>query len=169
MLNNLLPGQEPIGPLLGRVPGFNPQQRTPKAVLNDLAALRICMIDQTGVISSIYTAASRTSDYTKISSILSANTIVSRIRRECLPLIGTAYDDNMIASLDATLDGLSRSLSSDGYAQEPPVIRLSASRLDRINGVLRISVRFIPPLSLEAIEGKTPAAIRRLGLCRRPP
>jgi hypothetical protein len=36
------------------------------------------------------------------------------------------------------------------YAQRIDV-SLSASRLDRINGVLRASVRFIPPLSIEAI------------------
>ena len=145
------PGTEPIGPIRGRLQGFNAQQRTPRAILNNLAALRICMIDQTGIISSIYTAALRTSDYTKISSILSANSILSRLRQECLSVIGSAYTDAEIGSLAQRLDGVSRTLVSRGYAQQLSV-RLRGSRLDRINGIIRMSVRFIPPLSIEAVE-----------------
>jgi hypothetical protein len=150
ILNQLAPGTEPIGPILGRVPGFSPQQRTPRKVLNDLAALRICMIDQTGVISSIYTSALRTSDYRKISSIIAANTIVSRVRAICEPIIGQAYDDAQVASLQQAIEGSSRAMVQDRIAQAVNV-RLYASRLDRINGVLRCSVNFVPPLSIEAI------------------
>jgi hypothetical protein len=145
------PGTEPIGPIRGRLQGFNAQQRTPRAILNNLAALRICMIDQTGVISSIYTAALRTSDYTKISSILAANGILSRLRQECLSVIGSAYTDAEIGSLAQRLDGVSRGLVQRGYAQQLSV-QLRGSRLDRINGIIRMSVRFIPPLSIEAVE-----------------
>lgn len=145
------PGTEPIGPIRGRLQGFNAQQRTPRAILNNLAALRICMIDQTGVISSIYTAALRTSDYTKISSILAANGILSRLRQECLSVIGSAYTDAEIGSLAQRLDGVSRGLVQRGYAQQLAV-QLRGSRLDRINGIIRMSVRFIPPLSIEAVE-----------------
>jgi hypothetical protein len=145
------PGTEPIGPIRGRLQGFNAQQRTPRAILNNLAALRICMIDQTGVISSIYTAALRTSDYTKISSILAANGILSRLRQECLSVIGSAYTDAEIGSLAQRLDGVSKGLVQRGYAQQLAV-QLRGSRLDRINGIIRMSVRFIPPLSIEAVE-----------------
>jgi len=145
------PGTEPIGPIRGRLQGFNAQQRTPRAILNNLAALRICMIDQTGIISSIYTAALRTSDYTKVSSILAANGILGRLRQECLSVIGSAYTDAEISSLAQRLDGVSRTLVAQGYAQQLSV-QLKGSRLDRINGVIRMSVRFIPPLSIEAVE-----------------
>ena len=151
LLSILEPGTEPIGPIRGRIAGFNAQQRTPKAVLDNLAALRICMIDQTGVISSIYTAALRTSDYTKISSILAANSILSRIRQECLSVIGTAYTDAVISDLAGRLDGLGRALVAEGYAQRLST-QLRGSQLDRINGVVRVSVTFIPPLSIEAIS-----------------
>jgi len=150
ILNQLAPGTEPIGPILGRIPGFSPQQRTPRKVLNDLAALRICMVDQTGVISSIYTSALRTSDYRKISSIISSNTIVSQLRAICEPIIGQAYNDAQIASLQQTIEGVSRSLVRDNVAQSVNV-RLYGSQIDRINGVLRCSVTFVPPLSIEAI------------------
>jgi hypothetical protein len=145
------PGTEPIGPIRGRLQGFNAQQRTPRAILNNLAALRICMIDQTGIISSIYTAALRTSDYTKVSSILSANSILSRLRQECLSIIGSAYTDTEISSLAQRLDGVSKTLVGQGYAQQLSV-QLRGSRLDRINGIIRMAVRFIPPLSVEAVE-----------------
>jgi hypothetical protein len=150
ILNQLAPGTEPIGPILGRIPGFSPQQRTPRKVLNDLAALRICMIDQTGVISSIYTSALRTSDYRKISSIISANTIVSRVRAICEPIIGQAYSDAQIASLQQTIEGASRAMVQDNIAQAVNV-RFFGSQVDRINGVVRCSVTFVPPLSIEAI------------------
>lgn len=150
VLGGLLPGEEPIGPIRGVIPGILPQQRTPKAVLDNLAALRIAMIDQTGVLSSIYTSALRTSDYSKISSIMSANAILQRVRALCSTVIGTAYKDEQIASLSQQVDGVMRSMVRDGYAQSIDV-SFSASRLDRINGVLRTSVRFIPPLSLEAV------------------
>ena len=151
VLASLEPGTEPIGPIRGRLSGFNAQQRTPRSVLDDLAALRICMIDQTGVISSIYTAALRTSDYTKISSIVAANAILGRIRQECMAVIGSAYTDEEINSLASRLDGLGRSLIRIGYCQSIST-QLKGSRLDRINGIVRLSVRFVPPLSIEAIE-----------------
>lgn len=151
ILSGLQPGTEPIGPVRGVVPGFLPQQRTPKAVLDNLAALRVCMIDQTGVISSIYTSALRTSDYSKISSIMSANAILGMVRSICMPVIGSAYKDEEIASLSQRLDGAMRQMAIQGYAQSAPVVRLTASQVDRINGVLRCSVTFIPPLSIEAI------------------
>lgn len=151
LLSVLEPGTEPIGPIRGRIAGFNAQQRTPRAVLDNLAALRICMIDQTGVISSIYTAALRSSDYTKVSSILAANAILARMRSECMTVIGTAYTDQQISSLAQRLDGVSRALVQQGYAQQLST-QLRGSQLDRINGIVRLSVRFIPPLSIEAIS-----------------
>ena len=151
VLNRLAPGTEPIGPVLGRIPGFSPQQRTPRKVLNDLAALRICMIDQTGVISSIYTSALRTSDYSKISSILSANAIVDQVRALCQPVIGQAYNDAQIASLRQRIDGAMRLMVQQNYAQDIRV-DMTASQLDRINGVLNCSITFVPPLSLEAVN-----------------
>lgn len=150
-LNSLAPGTEPIGPVLGQLPGFVPQQRTPRKVLNDLAALRICMIDQTGVISSIYTSALRTSDYSKISSILSANAIVSQVKYLCNPVIGQPFNDAQIASLRQRIDGAMRIMIQSNYAQDISV-SMFASQLDRINGVLNCSIRFVPPLSLEAIN-----------------
>ena len=150
-LNTLAPGTEPIGPVLGQLPGFNPQQRTPRKVLNDLAALRICMVDQTGVISSIYTAALRTSDYSKISSILSANAIVDQVRALAEPVIGQAYTDAQIASLRQRIDGAMKLMVSQNYAQDIRV-NMTASQLDRINGVLNCSITFVPPLSLEAVN-----------------
>lgn len=151
LLSVLEPGTEPIGPIRGQIDGFNAQQRTPRAVLDNLAALRICMIDQTGVISSIYTAALRTSDYSKVSSILAANAILTRVRQECMQVIGTAYTDQQISSLAQRLDGVSRSLIQQGYAQRLSV-QLQGSLLDRINGIVRLSVTFIPPLSIEAVS-----------------
>jgi hypothetical protein len=151
LLSVLEPGTEPIGPIRGRIAGFDAQQRTPKAVLDNLAALRICMIDQTGVISSIYTAALRTSDYSKVSSILAANSILTRMRNECVQVIGTAYTDQQISSLAQRLDGVSRSLVQQGYAQSLRT-QLRGSQLDRVNGIVRLSVTFIPPLSIEAIS-----------------
>jgi hypothetical protein len=150
LLSLLEPGTEPIGPIRGRISGFDAQQRTPRAVLDNLAALRVCMIDQTGVISSIYTAALRTSDYSKVSSILAANAILTRMRNECMTVIGTAYTDQQISSLAQRLDGVSRALVQQGYAQRLNT-QLRGSQLDRINGIVRLSVSFVPPLSIEAI------------------
>ncbi|MAH50885.1 hypothetical protein CMI37_34030 [Candidatus Pacearchaeota archaeon] len=150
MLAQQAPGTEPIGPIRGRVPGFDAKQRTPRAVLNNLAALRICMIDQTGIISSIYTAALRTSDYTKVSSILAANGILRRLRQECLSVIGSAYTDSEISSLASRLDGITKGLVAQGFAQQLNV-GLRGSQLDRINGIIRLVVTFIPPLSIEAV------------------
>lgn len=151
ILADLAPGNEPIGPVNGVVSGFNNRMQTPRSVLNNLAALRICMIGQDSVISSIYTAALRTSDYTKISSIISANEILKRVRQTAAPVLGQALDDATINSLDTTMLGLSNALKNDGYAQACR-IRLSASRLDRINGVLNARVSFVPPFSLETIN-----------------
>jgi hypothetical protein len=81
---------------------------------------------------------------------MSANAILQQVRALCGGVIGTAYKDEQIASLSQQVDGVMRSMVRDGYAQSIDV-RFSASRLDRINGVLRTSVRFVPPLSLEAV------------------
>lgn len=150
MISTLEPGSEPIGPIRGVIPGFSIQQNTPRSILNDLAALRIGMVDSSGVISSLYTAARSSSDYRKISSIMSANAIVRRLRNECLSIIGKAYTDAEIQSLSTRLDGMSRQLVALGFAQDLRT-QLAASRAERINGVLRLSVTFVPPLSVEAI------------------
>ena len=125
--------------------------RTPKAVLNNLAALRICMVGQDNVISSIYTAALRTSDYTKISSIISSNEILKRVRQEAAPALGQALTDATISSLQTRMDGMASALQREGYAQACR-IQLRANRLDRINGVLNARVSFVPPFSLETIN-----------------
>jgi hypothetical protein len=150
MLNALAPGSEPIGPINGRVDGMTPLHRTDMGVLNNLAFMRICMIDENSVISSIYSNAHPTSDYRKISSTLAANAILGQLRSICMPYIGRPYKDEEIASLSQTIDGVMKSMVSQDHAQRIDV-SLSASRLDRINGILKASVRFIPPLSLEAI------------------
>jgi hypothetical protein len=67
-----------------------------------------------------------------------------------MPYIGRPFKDEQIASLSQTIDGVMKQMVQEDYAQRIDV-SLSASRLDRINGVLRASVRFIPPLSIEAI------------------
>lgn len=151
ILADLAPGNEPIGPVNGVVAGFNNQMRTPKAVLNNLAALRICMVGQDNVISSIYTAALRTSDYTKISSIISSNEILKRVRQEAAPALGQALSDATISSLQTRMDGMASALQREGYAQACR-IQLRANRLDRINGVLNARVSFVPPFSLETIN-----------------
>lgn len=151
MLVDLPAGNEPIGPVNGLVPGIRIEALAPKAVLNNLAALRICMIDQNNVISSIYTSALRTSDYTKLSSIMSSNEIIKRIRDNASAALGTALNDANIQSLQTQMDGMSRALINEGYAQSC-TIRLVSSRVDRINGVLNARVNFVPPFSLEAIN-----------------
>ena len=151
ILADLPAGNEPIGPINGVVPGFNNRMRTPKAALNNLAALRVCMIGQDSVISSIYTSALRSSDYTKISSIISSNEILKRVREFAAPSLGEALTDPTIASLQTTMDGLSRALIAEGYAQNCR-IQLSSNSLDRINGVLNARVSFVPPFSLETIN-----------------
>jgi len=151
VLNSMPPGNEPIGPVNGVVPGFTPRYNSDRGRLNDLAFMRICMVDGLGVISSIYSSAHPTSDYRKISSTMSANAILGRLRSVCAPYIGRAYTDQEIASLSQTIDGVMKGMVSENYAQRIEV-SLTASRFDRINGVLRASVTFIPPLSLEAIN-----------------
>jgi len=151
ILCDLPPGNEPIGPVNGAVAGFNNRMQTPRQILNNLAALRICMIGQDSVISSIYTAALRTSDYTKISSIISSNEILKRVRQYAAPVLGQALSDATINSLDTTMLGLSNALKNEGYAQACR-IQLRANRLDRINGVLNARVSFVPPFSLETIN-----------------
>jgi hypothetical protein len=150
ILNSLPPGSEPIGTVNGVVNGLIPRHRTRMAILNDLAFMRVCMIDENSIISSIYSSAHPTSDYRKISSTLSANAILGRLRSICMPYIGRPFKDEQIASLSQTIDGVMKQMVQEDYAQRIDV-SLSASRLDRINGVLRASVRFIPPLSIEAI------------------
>ncbi len=144
------PGTEPIGPTLGALTLANESLQISPSVLNNLAALRVCMVSN-GYISSIYTSALPTSDYRKLSSIMSANFLVGAVRRECTSVIGQAYSDAQVQSLKARLDGLSRSAVALGYAQTMSV-SLSASQLDRINGVLRASIRFIPPMSIEEVS-----------------
>ena len=150
ILNALAPGNEPIGQINGRVGGLIPRHSTTMSVLNNLALLRVCMIGQDGVISSIYTAAQPSSDYRKISAIMSSNAILKQLRGLAMPYIGRPFKDEEIASLSQSIDGAMKRMVSDNYAQSIDV-SLSASRLDRINGVLRASVRFVPPLSIEAI------------------
>jgi hypothetical protein len=150
ILNSLPPGSEPIGTVNGVVNGLIPRHRTRMAILNDLAFMRVCMIDENSIISSIYSSAHPTSDYRKISSTLSANAILGRLRSICMPYIGRPFKDEQIAFLSQTIDGVMKQMVQEDYAQRIDV-SLSASRLDRINGVLRASVRFIPPLSIEAI------------------
>ena len=150
ILNSLAPGSEPIGQVNGRVVGMTPRHSTTMSVLNNLALIRVCMIDQNGIISSIYTAAQPNSDYRKISSIMSSNAILKQLRSICMPYVGRPFKDEEIASLTQTIDGAMKQMVSQDYAQRINV-SLSASRLDRINGVLRASVRFVPPLSIEAI------------------
>jgi hypothetical protein len=150
ILNSLAPGNEPIGQVNGRVTGMIPRHRTSMATLNNLALIRVCMIDQNGVISSIYTAAQPNSDYRKVSSIMSSNAILKQLRRICMPYVGRPFKDEEIASLTQTIDGAMKAMVSQDYAQSINV-SLSASRIDRINGILRASVRFVPPLSIEAI------------------
>jgi len=150
ILNSLSPGNEPIGQVNGRVAGMTPRHSTTMSVLNNLALIRVCMIDQNGIISSIYTGAQPNSDYRKISSIMSSNAILKQLRAICMPYVGRPFKDEEIASLTQTIDGAMKQMVSQDFAQRINV-SLSASRVDRINGVLRASVRFVPPLSIEAI------------------
>ena len=109
------------------------------------------MIDESGAISNLRTAALPSSDYTRVSTIRAANVVLDAMRDGCLPYIGRSYSDLEIASLDTELAGRMRALKVDGVIQEGAV-ELRASRLDRINGKLNLKVTFIPPLSIEAIS-----------------
>ena len=151
-LIELPPQEEPIGPINGQLSGVSTTRaRISRATLNDLALGRVCMIDESGAISNLRTAALPSSDYTRVSTIRSANSVLDTVRNACLPYIGRSYSDLEIASLDTELSGRMRALKIDGVIQEG-VIELRASRLDRINGKLNLKVTFIPPLSIEAIS-----------------
>lgn len=151
-LIELPPQEEPIGPVNGVLNGVSTTRaRISRATLNDLALGRVCMIDESGAISNLRTAALPSSDYTRVSTIRSANVVLDAMRNACLPFIGRSYSDLEIASLDTELAGRMRALKVDGIIQEG-VVELQASRLDRINGKLNLKVTFIPPLSIEAIS-----------------
>lgn len=151
-LIELPPQEEPIGPVNGVLNGVSTTRaRISRATLNDLALGRVCMIDESGAISNLRTAALPSSDYTRVSTIRSANVVLDAMRNACLPFIGRSYSDLEIASLDTELAGRMRALKVDGVIQEG-VVELRASRLDRINGKLNLKVTFIPPLSIEAIS-----------------
>ena len=151
-LIELPPQEEPIGPVNGVLNGVSTTRaRISRATLNDLALGRVCMIDEGGAISNLRTAALPSSDYTRVSTIRSANVVLDAMRNACLPFIGRSYSELEIASLDTELAGRMRALKADGIIQEG-VVELRASRLDRINGKLNLKVTFIPPLSIEAIS-----------------
>jgi hypothetical protein len=82
---------------------------------------------------------------------MAVNAILGRFCEICVLYIGCVYKDEEIASLSQTIDGTMKAMVAEDYAQRIEV-SLSASRFDRINGVLKASVTFVPPLSLEAIN-----------------
>lgn len=144
--------QEPIGPVNGVIPGVSPiGQRIPKSVLNNLALGRVVMLDETGAISAMRTAAVPNSDFTRISTIRAANTILSEIRRLALPLLGSNYR-NAKDTLNTQILGRMRAFGQAGVIQPGTgVAQIIQSRADEISGRMRILVSFTPPFALEQI------------------
>lgn len=152
MFAQLTPGTEPLGAVNGVVPGINTgMMRVGNKLGNALADARIVMLNKNNQIISLSTLAHPSSDYTNLSTIMSSNEIVRRIRSEASSILGNAYTDAEISNLDTRMLGLSRAFVNAGYAQACN-IQLVASRLDRINGVLNANVTFIPPFSIRAIN-----------------
>ena len=152
MFAQLDPGTEPLGSVNGIVPGFRSVAlRVTRDIVNRLADARITMLSRNNQILSLSTVAHPSSDYTNLSTIMSSNEIVRRIRGEASSILGNAYTDAEISNLNTRMLGLSRAFVNAGYAQAC-TIELTASRLDRINGVLNANVTFIPPFSIRAIN-----------------
>jgi len=150
-LLSLPPNEEPIGPVNGILPGVSTtRSRIARSLLNDLAIGRVCMIDQTGALSLLRTAALPSSDYSRVSTIRASNEVLSSIRDRCMPYIGRSFTDIQIASLSTELDGMMKDFRNREIIQGGS-IKITASRLDKINGRMTIKVRFVPPLSIETI------------------
>lgn len=143
--------EEPIGPVNGQLNGVTTTRaRISRATLNELAIGRIAVIDETGAIASLRTAALPSSDYTRVSTIRAVNQTLDAMRSRCMPFLGRSYTDAQIAALDADLAGVMRALKVEGVIQEG-VAEIRATQLDRINGRMTIKVDIVPPLSIEAI------------------
>lgn len=151
-LTSLAVNEEPIGPVNGLVSGVSVLGlNIPKSILNTLALGRVCMFDQAGALSILRTAALPSSDYTRVSTIRCSNRILNNIRQIALPFIGKSFAFTK-ASMQQRIDGFMASEIKLGNIQSynPPVIR--ASRADEIAGRMFISVSFVPPFSLEAVN-----------------
>ena len=143
--------EEPLGPVNGQLNGVTTTRaRISRATLNELALGRIAVIDETGAIASLRTAALPSSDYTRVSTVRAVNQTLDAMRSRCMPFLGRSYTDAQIAALDADLAGVMRALKIEGVIQEG-VAEIRATQLDRINGRMTIKVDIVPPLSIEAI------------------
>jgi hypothetical protein len=153
---------EPIG-ANGSLAAVSSAPRIHSAQHDNLAQLRFVGIrpnelgDGTITIVRARTAAHPSSDYAKISTIRCVNKHLEDMRSICRPYIGQAFTAQNLVSLQASLDLYLLEQRRLGFNQGA-VARLSYTRADKVQGRLTITLRMVPPFSLESITVSTSIA-----------
>jgi hypothetical protein len=102
------------------------------------------------ILVSARTAAHPDSDWTRASTIRSANRELTGIREIAKKFIGKPFSPERLASLQMEIDGYLQAERLLGFNQGA-VALLSFTRSDRILGRLNIALRMVPPFSIELI------------------
>jgi hypothetical protein len=156
-LARMAENQEPIGPVNGVLVSVSSPLKMTAALTNQFAEIRATgmMTDERSgslrnTLVACRTAAHPDSDYTRVSTIRCVNREIRGIRNIAMPYIGQSFSSTTLVSLQQAIDGFLKAERSLGFNQGA-VAALSYSREDRVMGRLTVTLRMIPPFSIEQI------------------
>lgn len=97
------------------------------------------------------TAARPDSDWTKISTIRSANRELQGLRNICIKYIGKPFVPNIIQSMQTAVDGFLKDDKEKGY-NNGAVATFFWTNAQRKLGQMTIKLRMVPPFAIESID-----------------
>jgi hypothetical protein len=156
-------GEEPIGIVNGRVGSVNGllmRLRYPYSSIDALSGAGFATLIYRPArggslyINNLRTMAHRFSDYRKVSTVRSVNTVIQGIRELAEDYIGLAYNSGNVASLRTAINGYLRAQQVAGV-HNGAVAQISFNRQDRILGNINIRLTMVPPFAIESITVTT--------------
>lgn len=139
----------------GSVKGVRLAGIIPGRLLNKLLGVRyIGAKTEAGIgvtICGSKTAARTDSDWTKISTIRSANRELQGLRTICVKYLGEAFTPDIIQSMQTGIDGFLKDEKGRGYNNGANATFLYTVAQRRL-GQLTLKLRMVPPFAIEAID-----------------
>lgn len=128
---------------------LHPQQ------LNDLSAKRLVTF-RNKLISGIVctdgiTCAKPGSDFTRLSTLRIANSVVNVVRQVTEPFIGEALDNNKYDAIKTAIDSALDNLHKDGAILDKEFSVYFANVQDSINGILTVELSIVPAMEVRRI------------------
>lgn len=123
--------------------------------LNDLSAKRLVTFRNkltSGIVCTDgITCAKPGSDFTRLSTLRIANSVVSVVRQVSEPFIGEALDNNKYDAIKTAIDSALNNLQDDGAILDKEFSVYFANEQDSINGILTIELSIVPAMEVRRI------------------